>query len=197
MLLLIKNCFGVKADIDKFLKGKMEEMETTDKVNYGNDPLGDNQNCDYQEMVEKANKIVAGFTASTGVTGAIPIPFADLPLLVAQQVAMMIAINKVFEIDVERDVLVSLVNGAIGVGGASVIGKTVVSNILKLIPGAGTAAGGAISAGTAGVITSALGKAYIKICKEIKMGKWNTSELRKKTDILKKAFKEQIKQSRK
>lgn len=175
----------------------MEEMETTDKVNYGNDLLGDNQNCDYQEMVEKANKIVTGFTASTGVTGAIPIPFANWPLLVAQQVAMMIAINNVFEIDVERDVLVSLVNGAIGVGGASVIGKTVVSNILKLIPGAGTVTGGAISAGTAGVITSALGKAYIKICKEIKMGKRNKSDLRKKTDILKKAFKEQIKQSRK
>ena len=131
-------------------------------------------------MVEKANKIVTGFSASTGVTGAMPIPFANWPLLVAKQVAMMIAINNVFEIDVERDVLASLVNGVIEVGGASVIGKIVVSNILKLILGARTAVGGVISADTAGVITSALGKAYIKICKEIKMGKRNKSDLRKK-----------------
>lgn len=171
-------------------------METIDMIDYGNNLLGDNQKCDYQEMVKKANKIVTGFTASTGATGAIPVPFADMPLLVAQQVAMMIAINNVFGIDVERDVLVSLVTGAIGVGGASMIGKTVVSNILKLVPGAGTVAGGVISAGTAGVITSALGKAYIEICRKIKMGKLNMSDLRKKTDMLNKAFKEQIKQNR-
>lgn len=59
-----------------------------------------------------------------------------------------------------------MVSSSIGAGGATLLGKTVVTNILKFIPGAGTVVGGAISAGTAGVITAALGEAYIGIaCK--------------------------------
>ncbi len=150
-------------------------------------------------MFEKADNVVLGFVASTTATGVVPIPFADAPLLIGQQVAMMIAINSVFEFDIERDALTSLATAAIGVGGATVIGKTVASNLLKLIPGVGTVAGGAISAGTAGVITLALGKAYIEVCKAIKMGKLNQSDLTKKAglDMLKKSFKEQMKNSKK
>ena len=74
-----------------------------------------------------------------------------------------------------------------------------VSNLLKFIPGVGTVAGGAISAGTAGIITLALGKAYIEVCKAIKMGKLDQSDLSRQAgkDMLKKAFREQMKQNRK
>ena len=146
-------------------------MEATNKRDYEDDLLEELQGYKYREMFEKANNIVLGFVASTTATGAVPIPFADAPLLVGQQVAMMIAINKVFGFDIQRDALQSLAIAALGVGGATVIGKTVASNLMKLIPGAGSVAGGAISAGTAGVITLALGKAYIEVCKAIKMGK--------------------------
>lgn len=174
-------------------------MAVTDKPDYEDDLLEDIQEYEYQEMFEKANNIVLGFAASTTATGAVPIPFADAPLLIGQQVAMMIAINGVFEFDIERDALTSLATAVIGVGGATVIGKTVASNLLKLIPGVGTVAGGAISAGTAGVITLALGKAYIEVCKAIKMGKLDQSDLTKKAglDMLKKSFKEQMKKSKK
>lgn len=169
-------------------------METNDKMGYENDFLEDIQEYEYQEMFEKANNIVLSFVATTGATGAIPIPFADAPLLIGQQVAMMIAINKVFKFNIERDALTSLATAAIGVGGATVVGKTVVSNLLKLIPGAGTVAGGAISAGTAAAITLALGKAYIQVCKAIKMGDLDQSDLTKKAGIekLKKEFRAQL-----
>ena len=174
-------------------------MAVTDKPNYEDELLEDIQEYEYQEMFEKANNIVLGFVASTTATGAVPLPFADAPLLIGQQVAMMIAINSVFEFDIERDTLTSLATAVIGVGGATVVGKTIVSNLLKFIPGIGTVAGGAISAGTAGAITLALGKAYIDICKAIKMGKLNQSDLTKKAglDMLKKSFKEQIKKNKK
>ncbi len=174
-------------------------METNDKMDYEDDFLEDIQEYEYQEMFEKANNIVLGFTATTGATGAIPLPFADAPLLIGQQVAMMMAINGVFEFDIDRDALASLATAVIGVGGATVIGKTVVSNLLKFIPGVGTVAGGAISAGTAGIITLALGKAYIEVCKAIKMGKLDQSDLSRQAgkDMLKKAFREQMKQNRK
>ena len=174
-------------------------MDQTNRTDYEDDFLEDIQEYEYQEMFEKANNIVLGFTATTGATGAIPIPFADAPLLIGQQVAMMMAINKVFEFDIERDALTSLVTAVIGVGGATVVGKTVVANLLKFVPGAGTAAGIAISAGTAGIITLALGKAYIEVCKAIKMGKLDQNDLTKKAglDMLKKTFKEQMKQNKK
>lgn len=174
-------------------------MVYNNHVDYEDDFLSDIQEYEYKEMIEKANNIVLGFTASTSATGAIPIPFADAPLLIGQQVAMMAAINGVFKFDVSKDGLKSLATAALGVGGATVLGKTVVSNLLKLVPGVGTVAGGAISAGTAGVITLALGKAYIEVCKAIKMGKLNQDDLTKKAgmDMLKKAFKEQVKDSKK
>lgn len=166
---------------------------------YEDDLLKDIQEYEYQEMFEKANNIVLTFAGTTTATGAIPIPFADAPALIVQQVAMMAAINAVFKFDVSKDALKSLATAALGVGGATVLGKTVASNLLKLIPVAGSVAGGAISAGTAGVITLALGKAYIEVCKAIKMGKLNQDDLTKKAglDMLKKAFKEQIKKDKK
>lgn len=173
-------------------------MYTNNRPDYEDDFLKDVQEYEYNEMFEKANNIVLTFAATTSATGAIPIPFADAPLLVAQQVAMMVAINSVFQFDVSKDALKSLATAALGVGGATVVGKTVASNLLKLVPGVGTVAGGAISAGTAGVITLALGKAYIQVCKAIKMGNLNQSDLTQRAgmDLLKKSFKEQLKKEK-
>lgn len=169
------------------------------KYDYEDELISDLQNFEYKEMMEKADNVVLGFAATTGATGAIPIPFADAPLLIGQQVAMMVAINSIFKFDVSKDALKSLATAAIGVGGATVVGKTIVANALKFIPGVGSVAGGTISATTAGFITLALGKAYIQICKAIKMGKLDQDDLTKKAgvDALKKAFKEQVKKNKK
>ena len=149
-------------------------------------------------QVAKANTIVVGFAASTGATGAIPIPFADAPLLIAQQVAMMGAINAAFHIKVGKDVLKSLAMGAIGVSGATVIGRTVATSLIKLIPGAGTIMGGTAAAGTAAALTLALGKAYIGVCKSIKTGKLNLDELSQKKgqDVFKEAFRDEMKKKK-
>lgn len=175
----------------------MDEHNTTNS--YEDDLIADLQDYEYKEMLEKADNIVLGFVAATGATGAIPIPFADAPLLIGEQVAMMAAINAVFKMDVGKDVLKSLATAALGVGGATVVGKTIVANVLKLIPGAGSVAGGVISAATAGLITLALGKAYIQVCKTIKMGKLNQNDLTKEAgaNALKAAFKEQMKNIKK
>jgi len=55
-----------------------------------------------------------------------------------------------------------------------------------------------LSATTAGLITLALGKAYIQVCKAIKMGDLDQDDLIKKEgiDALKAAFKEQLKQNK-
>lgn len=145
-------------------------------------------------MNEDAENAVAVAVAATAATGAIPIPFADAPIMIAEQVALMATICGIYEIDIEKDGLKMLATTAISAGGAAFVGKTVASNLLKFIPGVGTVMGGAISAGTAGVITLAMGMAFIEVCKMVKVGKLSQSDLTssKGSDIMTEKFKEQI-----
>lgn len=151
-----------------------------------------------QKMLEKADNAVALAVLGTSATGAIPIPFADAPFLVGEQVALMATICGIFKMDIKKDGLKALAMAALGAGGATVIGKTVATNLMKLVPGVGTAAGVAISAGTAGVITLALGKAFIEVCKAVKMGKLTEDEVTssKGVNMLKAAFKDQLKKNK-
>lgn len=78
-------------------------------------------------------------------------------------------------------------------------GKTIVSNIIKLIPGVGTAAGGLISGSTASLLTTALGEAYIKLMEKIYKGDLKSEDLNAENgqEIMKKIFKEELKKERK
>lgn len=120
-------------------------------------------------MKEKAKKYSSGYIATTLVSAASPIPFSDAALLIPLQVGMLIHINKIFEIKIAENTLKKLASMVIGVGGATVVGKTIVSNLLKFIPGIGTIAGGAISATVAGSLTTALAKAYIDQARQYKL----------------------------
>ncbi|MCF2561753.1 YcjF family protein [Bifidobacterium boum] len=132
--------------------------------------------------------------ASVG-EGAAPIPFSDCALLIPTQLTMIVAITVIFGFDVNKSILTTLISSTIGTGGATVLGKTVVSNILKFIPGAGTGIGAAISASTAGLITTALGEAYIKVLELVFKGEMNINDLgtTKGKEQMSKAFKEQLK----
>lgn len=147
------------------------------------------------KMAAKANNVVLAAVATASTTGAIPIPFADAPLLIAQQTALMMEISHIFNIDMKEDGLKTLVTTVLGVGGATVAGKMVASNLLKLVPFAGSVLGGAISAGTAGGITFALGNAFIDVCKDIKLGRLSEDELVSQAgiDLLQDALKEKLK----
>lgn len=117
----------------------------------------------------KAQAVVAASAATAAATGAVPIPFSDAALLVLEQVAMLAGITAVFGIPVEKATLVALISATIGTAGTTVLGKTIVTNLIKFIPGVGSVIGGAISGATAATLTAALGEAYIvlliKVCK--------------------------------
>lgn len=148
---------------------------------------------------EKAENAVAVAVAATAATGGIPIPFADAPLLIAEQVALMVTICGIYGIDVEKDGLKMLATTALGAGGAAIVGKTLATNLLKFVPGAGTILGGVISAGTAGTVTYAMGTAFIEVCKMVKLGKLSEKDITsaKGTAIMKEEFKEQWKLNKK
>ena len=97
--------------------------------------------------------------------------------MIPTQLGMIASITVIFGFDVNKSVLTAFLSSTLGSGGATLLGKTVVTNIIKLIPGAGTVAAGAISAGTAGVITAALGEAYIGIMSLVFKGEMSIDDL--------------------
>lgn len=150
------------------------------------------------EKKRHAQAAVATAALAAAGEGAAPIPFSDCALLVPTQLTMIASITVIFGFDVNKSIITALLSSTIGAGGATVLGKTVVSNLLKFIPGVGTVAGGAISAGTAGVITAALGEAYIGIMELVFKGDMSLDDLgtKKGKETMSTFFKEQLKVKR-
>ncbi|MBD9017968.1 MAG: DUF697 domain-containing protein [Coprococcus comes] len=150
------------------------------------------------EKKRHAQAAVATAALAAAGEGAAPIPFSDCALLVPTQLTMIASITVIFGFDVNKSIITALLSSTIGAGGATVLGKTVVSNLLKFIPGAGTVAGGAISAGTAGVITAALGEAYIGIMELVFKGDMSLDDLgtKKGKETMNTFFKEQLRVKR-
>jgi GTP-binding protein len=143
----------------------------------------------------RAQAAVATAAVAAAGEGAAPIPFSDCALLVPTQLGMITSITVIFGFDVNKSIITALLSSSIGAGGATLLGKTVVANITKFIPGVGTVIGGAISAGTAGVITAALGEAYIGIMELVFKGEMSIDDLstKKGKDAMSTMFKEQLK----
>ena len=141
------------------------------------DTLQNVQIASLEEKKRRAQAAVATATVAAASEGAAPIPFSDCALLIPTQVGMIASITVIFGFEVNKSIITALLSSTIGAGGATLLGKTVVTNLLKFIPGAGTIAGGAISAGTAGVITAALGEAYIGIMELVFKGEMSIDEI--------------------
>ena len=144
---------------------------------------------------DKSQKIVMSTVVGNFAVGFVPIPFADAPLLATAQIAMLSSIAATYGFKLEKSELVGFTSALAGVGGAALIGKSVASNLLKLIPGAGTAIGGVISGTTAAVLTYALGNAFIAMMDMLASGKMSKEQIGSKEmiSIIKKAFKQNIK----
>ena len=141
--------------------------------------------------------VVTAVTASFG-EGFAPIPFSDAALLIPTQVSMIGAITAIFGIDISKAFLTGFISSTLGTGGATILGKNIVSNLLKLIPGVGTVVGGVISGTTAGLLTMALGETYITIMEQIFKGEMKKEDLNKKTgqDRMKRIFRAELKKKK-
>lgn len=110
-----------------------------------------------------ARKWTRAYITTTFATGFSPIPASDAPLLITEQVTMLAHITSVFGVPVDKAILTTIVSSLFGSGVATVAGKTIVSNLLKLIPGVGWIVGGFISGTTAAILTASMAEAYIKL----------------------------------
>ena len=92
------------------------------------------QKVSIKQKRNKAHVIVAGAATTAAGTGGIPIPFSDAVALVPIQVTMLAGITAVFGFELKKSFLSTLVSSTITGAGATIIGKTIVSNLLKMFP---------------------------------------------------------------
>lgn len=162
------------------------------------DTLQNVQIASLAEKKKRAQAAIATATLAAAGEGAAPIPFSDCALLIPTQLGMIASITVIFGFDVNKSILTAFLSSTLGSGGATLLGKTVVSNLVKLIPGIGTIAGGAISAATADVLTAALGEAYIGIMTLVFNGEMSIDDLGTKRgkDQMTALFKHELKKQR-
>lgn len=120
------------------------------------------QKVNYELRKTAVEKIIAVAAAAAAAAGATPIPFSDAAVLAPIQVGMIAGICQTMGLSLDRAFLTTLIGGAAGIGGASYAGRSIVSGLLKCIPGVGSVVGGAISAATAGALTVTMGWAFYK-----------------------------------
>jgi uncharacterized protein (DUF697 family) len=104
---------------------------------------------------QKANKAVHTAALGAATVAATPIPFADAIALMPIQTAMIVQIYRAYGKKVSK----GMVQGVLK---STTLGRSLAGNLFKLVPGAGSILGGAISAGVAVSVTEAIGQVLIK-----------------------------------
>jgi len=155
------------------------------------------QNVSMKLKRDKASAIVGGVAITSFGTGFVPLPFADAALLVPTQITMIAAITAVYGLKISKSTMTAIVASLAGTSGATVLGKSIVSNLLKMIPGVGTVVGGMISGSTAAALTTALGGAYIAIMEMLIKGEISESDLKsgKLKSLIKDIYEKKAKES--
>lgn len=125
------------------------------------------QKISLDEKWNRAHSVIVQHVAGAFAVGFIPVPFADTPILVANQMGMIARILYIYDLGGLENMLkgetVSVIIGQL----MSTLGKTLAVNILAFIPGIGPLIKGLISGGVATLLTSALGEAVNISCYKI------------------------------
>lgn len=115
-------------------------------------------------LKRRAVKIRVGSAATAAAAvGATPIPFADAALLVPIQTSMMAAISQVYRVPMNASLAISLAATSI----ATNTGRSLVGQLFKFVPGAGTVVGGSISAAVASGFTITMGTVWGRVCEQM------------------------------
>lgn len=156
------------------------------------------QQVDIERKADSAKTWARRYIVTTFGVGFIPIPFSDASLLVPMQVTLLAHITVIFGVPIDRATIMSIIAAVGGTGSATYIGRSVVSNAFKFIPGVGSIVGGFISGTTASIVTRALAQSYIQVLKimatnELEGKETSTNKLVK---MMQKQFKKYIKDNK-
>ncbi|MGI4793574.1 MAG: YcjF family protein [Janthinobacterium lividum] len=125
------------------------------------------QRIKVDHKVNQSRVAIVAAAASAAAVGIVPIPFSDAVAIIPIQISMLAAISVIFGLNLTNGFLTTLVATSLTSTSGAFGGRALVGGLLKLIPGAGSILGGAISAGVAIALTTAFGEAYIAVLKQI------------------------------
>ena len=160
----VRNVIRVRALEEKFDEGNILPQMNLDKlVELTNEVLPEGRRNAFiiKQKIERSQGIIAASAAAAAAACAVPIPFADSAMLVPIEIGMLAGISKVFGLKLSKGFLGTLVASMLGTSAATVAGKTIFTNIMKCIPGAGSVIGGAVSAATSSALSTTLGELYV------------------------------------
>jgi len=122
----------------------------------------------------------------------------DATVLVPMQIGMMAHITAIFGISMDRATALGILGAIGGTGSATYLGRLIVSNVAKFIPGIGSVAGGMISGITASIITTALAMSYIEVLTFIATAEANGEEVSPRTvrKLMKDLYGQRLKRGR-
>lgn len=147
------------------------------------------QRIDFARKRDRAEVAIKAATGTATTVGASPIPFSDAALLVPIQLGMMASIAVTYGIPIDRSTAASLAATA----AATTAGRTVVTNLIKFVPGAGTAVAAPISATVAGTFTYAMGHAWLRVCERLARGELRMIGGALDNDAVRKVFMDEFK----
>ena len=119
-----------------------------------------------QQAIEVVNQtVVASFGA-----GFIPVPVADIFMLIPTEISMMVRITNIYGLKMTRDKIKRILFIMFSAVGAASAGVFFAKGLLKVIPGIGTLAGGLLNGAAASAMTQAFGRTYIFIMNKLYTG---------------------------
>lgn len=146
------------------------------------------QKIDPARKARAAEKAVNAASGAATAAGFTPIPFADAAVLVPIQIGMMAKIANIYDIPMQRATVASLAATTV----TTQAGRAAATGLLKLVPGVGTLAGGAITGGVAGTVTYAVGTAWHRVCIGMAEGKYQTVTGTLDSEAVQRVFNEEV-----
>lgn len=110
---------------------------------------------------------ISAYIVSSASIGASPIPFSDCFLLVGIEAAMISSITAIYNVEVGHGFVSNFIGSVVGCFSATVIGRTIVVNLIKCIPGVGSIIGAVVGGVTGSVLTGIFGGVYVLIIEAI------------------------------
>lgn len=147
------------------------------------------QQIDTGRKAIQAQRHIAVAATSAAAAAASPVPFSDAAVLIPIQLGMMAKISQLYGIKVDRAALLAIASTT----AATSAGRATFSGLLKMVPGAGTVAGGFVGAGVASSFTFAMGQAWLQVCQRALAGDFARLGAALDTDTVRDAFVEEFK----
>lgn len=126
---------------------------------------------------QKANQVVKETIALAFGAGFVPLPVANIVMLIPTEISMMTRITNIYGLKITRDKMKRILFIMFGAVGAASAGVFFAKGLLNFVPGLNVTIGGAINGAAAASMTLAFGRTYIFIMEKLLTGEMTEDDL--------------------